>query len=101
MKVNKSHVAILGSTGSIGVQALEVIKSHPNYFVVEILTANNNSNLLISQAKEFNPNIVVIKNSEKYDEVIIPDLTWISTASSIIFVGAKPVLADLGSVVLQ
>ena len=65
----KKNIAILGSTGSIGTQSLEVIRSHPKKFIVEVLTANNNSKLLIKQAKEFIPNIVVIKNKSKYDEV--------------------------------
>ena len=62
----KKHVAILGSTGSIGKQALEVISSHPKKFCVEVLTARNNAELLISQSKRFRPNAVVIVNEEKY-----------------------------------
>lgn len=65
----KIRVAILGSTGSIGTQALEVISSHKNLFDVEVLTANNNSSLLIEQAKKFKPNAVVIVNEKKYSEV--------------------------------
>lgn len=65
----KKHVAILGSTGSIGTQALEVIKSHPDKFEVEVLTAQNNADLLISQALEFNPNCVVIVNEALYPKV--------------------------------
>ena len=65
----KTRVAILGSTGSIGTQALEVINSHKNLFEVEVLTANNNSSLLIEQAKKFKPNAVVIVNEKKYPEV--------------------------------
>ena len=67
--LKKKGVAILGSTGSIGTQALEVISEHPSLFEVEVLTANNNSVLLIEQAKKFKPNIVVISNEEKYKEV--------------------------------
>ncbi len=63
------RVAILGSTGSIGTQALEVIEQHPNEFEVEVLTANNNADLLIEQAKKFNPNTVVIANESKYEYV--------------------------------
>ncbi|MFC2118843.1 1-deoxy-D-xylulose-5-phosphate reductoisomerase [Bacteroidota bacterium] len=63
------RIAILGSTGSIGTQSLEVIKSHPEEFEVEILTANKNVDLLIQQSIEFNPNIVVISNEEKYDQL--------------------------------
>ena len=69
MKIKKKHIAILGSTGSIGVQTLEVVDAHPDKFVVEVLTANNNSDLLIIQAKKYNPNIVVIANDNKYNEV--------------------------------
>jgi 1-deoxy-D-xylulose-5-phosphate reductoisomerase len=65
----KKRIAILGSTGSIGVQALEVIEKNPALFIAEILTANNNSELLIRQAKKFNPNVVVIANKSKYKEV--------------------------------
>ena len=63
------HIAILGSTGSIGTQALEVIKQHPENFVVEVLTAQNNAALLIAQAKEFSPNVVVIGNEDYYQQV--------------------------------
>lgn len=65
----KKRVALLGSTGSIGVQTLEVIKSHPERFEVEVLTAQYNADLLIQQALEFNPNAVVICNEAKYDLV--------------------------------
>lgn len=63
------RVAILGSTGSIGKQALEVIEAHPESFEVEVLTANNSAELLIQQARQFGPNTVVIGNKEKYKEV--------------------------------
>ena len=65
----KRHVAILGSTGSIGTQALDVIGRHEDQFEVELLTANNNSRLLIEQARHFNPAAVVICNPDLYDEV--------------------------------
>jgi 1-deoxy-D-xylulose-5-phosphate reductoisomerase len=65
----KKNIAILGSTGSIGTQALEVIGNFPDRFGVEVLTANNNTSLLISQAKRFQPNAVVVANEEKYTEV--------------------------------
>lgn len=65
----KKRIAILGSTGSIGKQALEVIESQPQFFQVEALTSNNNSELLIAQAKKFNPNAVVIADEKKYPEV--------------------------------
>lgn len=65
----RKRVAILGSTGSIGTQALEVISSHSEFFQVEVLTAQNNAKLLIEQARKFNPNVVVISNEDKYQEV--------------------------------
>ena len=69
MEGKKKQIAILGSTGSIGTQALDVISEHSNLFEVEVLTANNNSKLLIEQAIKFKPNTVVIANEEKYKEV--------------------------------
>ncbi len=68
MKTRK-HIAILGSTGSIGQQALEVIESQPDHFVVEVLTANGNADLLIKQAIHFKPNAVVIADEKKYQHV--------------------------------
>jgi 1-deoxy-D-xylulose-5-phosphate reductoisomerase len=65
----KKRVAILGSTGSIGTQALQVIKSHPEKFEVEVLTAQNNAELLIQQALAFQPNAVVIANESLYEKV--------------------------------
>ncbi|WMN12593.1 1-deoxy-D-xylulose-5-phosphate reductoisomerase [Marivirga salinae] len=65
---NKKSIAILGSTGSIGTQALEVIKSHPDNFQVEVLTAQSNVDLLIQQSIEFRPNAVVIGNEVLYDK---------------------------------
>ena len=59
------RIAILGSTGSIGTQALEVIAAHPDQFSVEVLTANGNVDLLIEQAKKFKPNAVVICDTTK------------------------------------
>ena len=67
--MEKRRIAILGSTGSIGRQALDVIRQHRDLFEVELLTANNSSGLLISQALEFNANAVVICNEDKYNEV--------------------------------
>ncbi len=66
---DKRNIAILGSTGSIGTQALEVIKAHPDRFVVEVLVANSNVDLLIRQALEFKPNAVIIADERKYKEV--------------------------------
>jgi len=65
----KRHIAILGSTGSIGTQALDVIDHHRDLFEVDLLTANNNSRLLIEQARKFNPSSVVICNPDLYEEV--------------------------------
>lgn len=65
----KRRIAILGSTGSIGRQALDVVRQHRDLFEVELLTANNSSALLIEQAMEFRPGSVVICNEAKYQEV--------------------------------
>jgi 1-deoxy-D-xylulose-5-phosphate reductoisomerase len=65
----KKRLAILGSTGSIGTQALDVVDANPDLFSVEILTAYNNAALLISQALKYRPRTVVIANAEHYDEV--------------------------------
>ena len=62
----KKQIAILGSTGSIGTQALEVIDENPDLFEVYALTANNNDKLLVEQARKYHPEIVVIANKEKY-----------------------------------
>ena len=67
--MEKRHIAILGSTGSIGRQALDVIGQHRNLFEVELLTANNSTDLLIQQAIEFDVNAVVICNKDRYQEV--------------------------------
>lgn len=63
------NIAILGSTGSIGTQTLQVIEANPDKFCVEILTANQNADLLIGQALKFKPGIVVIADEEKYPYV--------------------------------
>ena len=67
--IKPKHIAILGSTGSIGTQALEVIAAHSDKFTIEVLTANSSSELLIRQAQTFKPNAVVITNEDKYQEV--------------------------------
>ena len=64
--MTKKRIAILGSTGSIGTQALEVVRECPEHFEIEVLTAGNNVNLLLEQALEFKPNVVVIANDEHY-----------------------------------
>ena len=62
-------IAILGSTGSIGTQALDVVREHPGHFQVELLTAGRNADLLIAQALEFKPNAVVIADAAQLDRV--------------------------------
>lgn len=115
----KRRVAILGSTGSIGTQALDVIAQHPDLFEVELLTANNSKDLLIEQAVRFNANTVVIGNKDLYKEVSealnphmikvfagndsISDILEYSTnidivvASMVGFSGLKPTLAAIRS----
>lgn len=68
-EIQKKRVAIFGSTGSIGTQALDVVRSQSHLFEVEILTAHSNEDLLISQALEFSPNAVVIVDEGKYQKV--------------------------------
>ena len=65
----KRQLAILGSTGSIGTQALEVVSEHPDKFEVYALTANNSVDLLITQARKYMPEVVVIANENKYPEL--------------------------------
>ncbi|MBO7641278.1 MAG: 1-deoxy-D-xylulose-5-phosphate reductoisomerase, partial [Bacteroidales bacterium] len=67
--MEKRRLAILGSTGSIGRQALDVVRQHPDRFSVELLTANNNADLLIRQAIETDANAVVIRNESLYPTV--------------------------------
>ena len=67
-------IAILGSTGSIGTQALDVVKSNPESFSVEVLTAHSNADLLIQQALEYKPNAVVIGDESKYQ--LVKDTLW-------------------------
>ncbi len=62
----KKQIAILGSTGSIGTQALQVIEEHPDLYEAYALTANNRVDMLIEQARKFQPEVVVIANEEKY-----------------------------------
>ena len=65
----RKNIAILGSTGSIGKQALQVIGAHPEYFRAEVLSANGNADMLIKQAKKFKPKAVAIGNERLYDQV--------------------------------
>ena len=69
MNQDKKRIAILGSTGSIGTQALNVIRRHRDLFAVEVLCAGSNADLLVQQALEFDPNAVVIADETKYQAV--------------------------------
>ena len=65
----KKRIAILGSTGSIGTQTLEVVETHSDHFEVEVLTAGNNAESLVSQSRKYVPNHIVIANPDKYEFV--------------------------------
>ena len=65
----KKGIAILGSTGSIGTQALEVIEAYPAFFDLQVITAGKNADLLIEQALKFKPNTVVITDESQYEKV--------------------------------
>jgi len=82
----KKQIAILGSTGSIGTQALEVIKEHSDLYEVYCLTANNKVELLAAQAHEFKPAAVVIANEARYEELkrLMSDLPEVK-----VYAGAK------------
>ncbi len=67
--MTKKRISILGSTGSIGTQALDILRLHPDLFEAEVLTAHENAALLIRQAVEFQPNAVVIADESRYNEV--------------------------------
>jgi 1-deoxy-D-xylulose-5-phosphate reductoisomerase len=86
MTENK-RVAILGSTGSIGTQTLDVIRQHPDWFTVEVLTAQHNWELLVAQALEFKPNAVVIGNEVYYAQV----KEALSTADIKVYTGQKSI----------
>ena len=110
------RIAIFGSTGSIGTQALEVIESNPDKFSAEVLTALNNDELLVSQALKFNPNAVVIGDEKKYlkvkealsgtgvkvfcgekslEEVAAMDIYDLMLAAIVGYAGLKPTLRAL------
>ena len=112
----KKRIAIFGSTGSIGTQALEVIRANPGMFSAEILTAQSNDELLVSQALEFDPHIVVIGDQRKYlkvkealgntsikvfageaalEEVAAMDVYDMMLAAIVGFAGLKPTLAAI------
>jgi 1-deoxy-D-xylulose-5-phosphate reductoisomerase len=92
---NKKRIAIFGSTGSIGTQALEVIKANPHLFEAEILTAQTNADLLIAQALEFKPNAVVIGDESLYQKV----KSALSQSHTKVFAGEKALeeVADFNS----
>src|SRR5690606_9215511 len=69
MGILKKHIAILGSTGSIGTQALDVVRAHHDKFKIDVLSAENNAELLIRQGLEFLPETVVIGNAEYFEKV--------------------------------
>lgn len=92
----KRKLAILGSTGSIGTQALEVVREHSERFEIYALTANNQVDLLIKQAREFQPEVVVIANEEKYDQLKdalsdLPIKVWTGSDSIAQVVTAEPI----------
>ncbi len=114
----KKHIAILGSTGSIGTQALKVLGNHPDLFKIEVLTAGSNARLLISQAMQFLPKHVVIANQRKYrdvsealsgypvsvhagqdaiDRIVEIDSVGIVLAAMVGFSGLKPTLSAIRS----
>ena len=82
---SQKRIAIYGSTGSIGTQALEVIAANPTLFSAEVLTAQNNDTLLIQQALQFNPNVVVIGDEKKY--LIVKEA--LASTSIKVFAGEK------------
>lgn len=92
----KRHLAILGSTGSIGTQALEVVGEHPELFEVYALTANNQVDVLINQARKFMPEVVVIANEQKYPELKealedLPIKVWAGSDAIAQVVQAEPI----------
>lgn len=92
----KRKIAILGSTGSIGTQALDVVREQAEHFEVYALTANNNVDLLIKQAREFEPEVVVIANEDKYitlKETLkdLPIKVWSGYESIVQVVQSEPI----------
>lgn len=92
----KRKLAILGSTGSIGTQALEVVREHNDKFEIYAITANNNVDLLIKQAREFLPEVVVIANEDKYNYIKealsdLPIKVWAGTESIVQVVQSEPI----------
>ena len=103
--MKKQQICILGSTGSIGVQALDVIRQHPDLYEVYCLTANNRVDKLAEQAREFNPAAVVIANTAHYDKLVSlladrPDIkVYAGTEALNEIVEAQPIDAVLASMV--
>lgn len=116
--MSKKRIAIFGSTGSIGTQALEVIAANSDKFSAEVLTAQTNDELLVQQALKFNPNVVVIGDDKKYkivkdalagtdvkvfcgekalEEVAAMDCYDLMLAAIVGYAGLKPTLAALDS----
>lgn len=92
----KRKLAILGSTGSIGTQALEVVNEHPDLFEVYAITGNNQVDLLINQARHFMPEVVVIANEQKYPELKealedLPIKVWAGIEAIVQLVQMEPV----------
>ena len=92
----KRQLAILGSTGSIGTQALEVVSEHPDLFEVYALTANNQVDLLVEQAHKYMPEVVVIANEKKYPELKealedLPVKVWAGSEAITQIVQAEPI----------
>lgn len=92
----KRKLAILGSTGSIGTQALDVVREHSDKFEVYALTANNSLDLLVKQAREFQPEVVVIANEDKYEALKtaladLPIKVWAGMGSIVQVVQSEPI----------
>ena len=99
----KKKIAIFGSTGSIGTQALEVIRAHPEGFAVSVLTANRQADLLIQQAREFLPSHVVIADESRYSEVrgALQDLPISVHAGKTIALANKETMVVAGAIVTE
>ena len=92
----KRNIAILGSTGSIGTQALDIVRENPGHFEIYALTANENIDLLIRQAQEFSPEVVVIANENKYAQLKealqhLPIKVWAGSESIVEVVQSEPI----------
>jgi 1-deoxy-D-xylulose-5-phosphate reductoisomerase len=106
--INIKNISILGSTGSVGTQALEVVRANPNLYRIDALTAQNNAELLIQQALEFKPEMVVITAEEHYQTVknALPGIQVLSGEDALIAAVQLPqtqlvLTAIMGSVGLK